>query len=176
MYGETQDSVRFRVEYLESALEISDIGDSAIFLLNPKVLTPDGEWEAWFFGNWLPGANRYRSFAELMEDEYHSFHERNSEVKRHPALISRRFAALAPRRGRASSQTPRREMLRVPASCVRVHVERLTHPRSGNPYATSGIGQSLMPVTLQRECVRIPAQDRNQVRDEPPLRSSVNLG
>ena len=78
VYGETQDSVRFRVEYLESALEVSDIGDSAIFLLNPKVVTPDGEWEAWFFGNWLPGANRYRSFAELMEAEYQSFHARET--------------------------------------------------------------------------------------------------
>jgi SMI1 / KNR4 family (SUKH-1) len=78
VYGETQDSVRFRVEYLESALEVSEIGDSAIFLLNPQVVTPDGEWEAWFFGNWLPGASRYRSFAELMEAEYHSFHERDT--------------------------------------------------------------------------------------------------
>jgi SMI1 / KNR4 family (SUKH-1) len=78
VYGETQDSVRFRVEYLESALEVSDIGDSAIFLLNPQVVTADGEWEAWFFGNWLPGASRYRSFAELMEAEYHSFHERDT--------------------------------------------------------------------------------------------------
>ena len=78
VYGETQDSVRFRAEYLESALEVSDIGDSAIFLLNPKVVTPDGEWEAWFFGNWLPGANRYRSFAELMEAEYQSFHTRDT--------------------------------------------------------------------------------------------------
>ena len=78
VYDETQDSVRFRVEYLESALEVSDIGDSAIFLLNPKVVTPDGEWEAWFFANWLPGANRYQSFAELMEAEYQSFHARDT--------------------------------------------------------------------------------------------------
>jgi len=78
VYGETQDSVRFRVEYLESALEVSDIGDSAIFLLNPKVLTRNGEWEAWFFGNWLPGANRYRSFAALMEAEYQSFQTRDT--------------------------------------------------------------------------------------------------
>jgi len=78
VYGEMQDSVRFRVEYLESALEVSDIGDSAIFLLNPKVVTPDGEWEAWFFGNWLPGANRYRSFAALMEAEYQSFQTRDT--------------------------------------------------------------------------------------------------
>ncbi len=78
VYGETQDSARFRVEYLQSALEVSDIGDSAIYLLNPKVVTPDGEWEAWFFANWLPGAIRYRSFAEMMEAEYQSFRERDT--------------------------------------------------------------------------------------------------
>ena len=70
--------MRFRIEYLESAVEVSDIGDSAIFLLNPQVVTPDGEWEAWFFANWLPGASRYRSFGELMETEYHSFHQRDT--------------------------------------------------------------------------------------------------
>ena len=78
VYGEAQDSVRFRVEYLETALEISDTGDSAIYLLNPKVVTRDGEWEAWFFANWLPGAIRYRSFAELMEAEYRSFQARDT--------------------------------------------------------------------------------------------------
>ena len=49
--------------------------DSAIYLLNPKVVTPDGEWEAWFFANWLPGAARYRSFVELMQAEYRSFRQ-----------------------------------------------------------------------------------------------------
>ena len=78
VYGKSQDSVRFRVEYLESALEISDEGDSAIYLLNPEVVTADGEWEAWFFANWLPGASRYRSFAELMEAEYRTFRERDT--------------------------------------------------------------------------------------------------
>src|SRR5262249_28866812 len=33
-------------------------------LLNPMVVWPDGEWEAWFFANWLPGAARYPSFAD----------------------------------------------------------------------------------------------------------------
>jgi hypothetical protein len=75
VYGDSQDSVHFRMEYLESALEISDVGDSAIYLLNPKVVTPDGEWEAWFFANWLPGAARYRSFLELMQAEYRSFRQ-----------------------------------------------------------------------------------------------------
>jgi HEAT repeats len=31
---------------------------------------PDGEWEAWFFANWLPGAMRYRSFADWMRQEF----------------------------------------------------------------------------------------------------------
>lgn len=75
LYGDDQDSASFRPEYLESALEISEVGDSAIYLLNPEVVTPDGEWEAWFFGNWLPGANRYRSFAGLMQAEYRSFRQ-----------------------------------------------------------------------------------------------------
>jgi hypothetical protein len=69
VYGPAQDPVRFRPRYLRTALEISDTGDSAILLLNPEVVTADGEWEAWFFANWLPGANRYRSFRELMEAE-----------------------------------------------------------------------------------------------------------
>jgi hypothetical protein len=71
LYGRRQTEA-IRTEYLHTALEISDIGDSAIFLLNPQIVTPDGEWEAWFFANWLPGARRYRSFWELMQGEYAS--------------------------------------------------------------------------------------------------------
>jgi hypothetical protein len=68
-YGKSQDPALFRREYLESALQISPEGDEAVLLLNPKVTTPDGEWEAWFFANWLPGAARYRSFRELMAED-----------------------------------------------------------------------------------------------------------
>jgi hypothetical protein len=73
VYGKQQDSARFRQEYLQTALEISAEGDSAIYLLNPETVTPDGEWEAWFFANWLPGAVRYRSFWEMMIGEHESF-------------------------------------------------------------------------------------------------------
>jgi hypothetical protein len=66
VYGAKQDCVKFRVEYLQTALQVSDVGDSAVILLNPKVVTPEGEWETWFFANWLPGAVRYRSFAEWL--------------------------------------------------------------------------------------------------------------
>ena len=75
VYGEAQDCSKFRVEYLQTALEISDQGDSVIYLLNPQVMTEDGEWEAWFFGNWLPGADRYKSFQQMMQVEYQNFLE-----------------------------------------------------------------------------------------------------
>jgi hypothetical protein len=60
VYGDGQIPGAFRAEYLQTALEISDRGDSAILLLNPQILSKDGEWEAWRFANWLPGAKRYR--------------------------------------------------------------------------------------------------------------------
>jgi hypothetical protein len=63
------------VKYLQQALEISDRGDSSIYLLNPNIVTADGEWEAWFFGDWLPGADRYHSFIDLMQAEYETFLE-----------------------------------------------------------------------------------------------------
>eukprot|EP01135_Chromosphaera_perkinsii_P001714 Nk52_evm91s208 gene=Nk52_evmTU91s208 len=31
------------------------------------------EWEAWYFANWLPGANRYPSFETMMKSEYDTF-------------------------------------------------------------------------------------------------------
>lgn len=70
-YGE--NSVSFRITHLKETLQISEVGDSAVYLLNPQVITKEGEWEAWFFANWLPGARRYRSFEELMLAEYARF-------------------------------------------------------------------------------------------------------
>jgi hypothetical protein len=75
VYGDAQDCSLIRVEYLQTMLEISDRGDSSIYLLNPQVIDSAGEWEAWFFGNWLPGADRYRSFQEMMQAEYENFLE-----------------------------------------------------------------------------------------------------
>lgn len=69
IYGAKQDCVRFRTEYLQKALQISTEDDSAVVLLNPEVVTPEGEWEAWFFANWLPGAIRYRSFVDWFTAE-----------------------------------------------------------------------------------------------------------
>jgi len=74
VYGEMQYTFRIRSEYLKTALEISAIDDDGqILLLNPKIITEDGEWEAWFFAPWMPGAKRYRTFWELMQAEYQDF-------------------------------------------------------------------------------------------------------
>lgn len=71
-YGPNQQPQTLRSEYLADALQVSDIGDG-VYLLNPKIVTPAGEWEAWFFAAWLPGARRYRSFWDLMNGEYEAF-------------------------------------------------------------------------------------------------------
>jgi hypothetical protein len=73
VYSPDQSSTDLRDEYLETALAISEEGDAAICLLNPKIVTAEGEWEAWFFANWHPGAVRYRSFREMMEAHYRRF-------------------------------------------------------------------------------------------------------
>jgi len=70
VYGPKQDPAYLPVEYLTTALQISPTGDNAVYLLNPRVVSEAGEWEAWFFANWLPGATRYHSFLDMMLDEF----------------------------------------------------------------------------------------------------------
>jgi hypothetical protein len=71
-----EDRGSFDTKHLAQTLCISEVGDSAVLLLNPMVVWPDGEWEVWFFANWIPGAMRYRSFAEWMR---HELAERRNE-------------------------------------------------------------------------------------------------
>ncbi|WP_053174836.1 SMI1/KNR4 family protein [Nonomuraea sp. SBT364] len=68
VYGKEQDCVHLRVEYLPATLLIGH-WDDGVFLLNPEVMTPDGEWEAWYLAPWLAGADRHRSFWELMKSQ-----------------------------------------------------------------------------------------------------------
>jgi SMI1 / KNR4 family (SUKH-1) len=86
VYGDEQDCSKIRVEYLQQILEISPRGEAAIYLLNPHVVTEEGEWEAWFLGDWLPGADRYRSFQDMMQAEYESFLELREVPARAVAL------------------------------------------------------------------------------------------
>lgn len=70
--SDPKDSVRFRRAYLSHCLQISDVGDSAVVLLNPEVVNSKGEWETWLFANWYPGAERYPSFLAYVEHELES--------------------------------------------------------------------------------------------------------
>lgn len=72
------DCVRFRRAYLSSCLQISDVGDSAVVLLNPEVVNEEGEWETWFFANWNPGATRYSTFQAYVESELKSIKQLRS--------------------------------------------------------------------------------------------------
>lgn len=40
-------------------------GGGELLLLNPQIVFPNGEWEAIFFANWIPGNERFRSFRDL---------------------------------------------------------------------------------------------------------------
>ncbi|MDI2131335.1 SMI1/KNR4 family protein [Yinghuangia seranimata] len=74
VYGEAQSTVSLWPEYLRHTLKISHTPDATdVYLLNPHVMTPDGEWEAWYLAHWLTGAVRYRSFWDLMNGEYVRF-------------------------------------------------------------------------------------------------------
>ena len=46
---------------------ISTTVDERVLLINPAAMYQGGEWEAWDFANWYPGAYRYASFAHLVE-------------------------------------------------------------------------------------------------------------
>ncbi|MEA5462736.1 SMI1/KNR4 family protein [Leptothoe sp. PORK10 BA2] len=82
-YGEAQDCHKLRINYLKKTLAISGLNDSSIYLLNPEVVTEDGEWEAWFLADWLPGADRYPSFQALMEAEYIN----SGEIRNTPSQV-----------------------------------------------------------------------------------------
>ena len=50
VYGPQQDPIHIRGKYMKSCLKISTDQDGYVFLLNPEIVTDDGEWEAWAFG------------------------------------------------------------------------------------------------------------------------------
>jgi SMI1 / KNR4 family (SUKH-1) len=70
IYGSGQDSAVVRNEYLPNTLEIGGEENKGFILLNPQVTIANGEWEAWNFATWYPGAVRYRSFFEMMQTKH----------------------------------------------------------------------------------------------------------
>ncbi len=73
----------FDREHFRRSLVIADPipGDSMIYVLNPLVVASDGEWEAWRFAHWIPGAERFPSFELLMRAE-HALFLNNGEHKK----------------------------------------------------------------------------------------------
>ncbi|MCC7446707.1 MAG: hypothetical protein IT324_04785, partial [Anaerolineae bacterium] len=79
--GDTDDAFP-PVAHLQAALEIAERYDGAVCLLNPLVVGPDGEWQAIFMANWIPGAYRFASFWDLMQHEYQSFRDLDAQEQK----------------------------------------------------------------------------------------------
>ena len=72
VYGRQQDSVHMRSEYIRKCLLVSSQHEGDQFILNPEIISESGEWEAMDLGYKNPGARRYRSFWDLMNDGYNN--------------------------------------------------------------------------------------------------------
>ncbi|MEV4063017.1 SMI1/KNR4 family protein [Nonomuraea dietziae] len=69
IYGDGQETaLHFRSEYLPDTLLIGRFDDGD-YLLNPRITTAEDEWEAWHVAGWYPGALRFRSFWDLMNNQ-----------------------------------------------------------------------------------------------------------
>ena len=68
-YGKEPSDIVFRIEYLQTALLISSGDPREFYILNPQIVTSNGEWEAWALANYPLAVVRYRSFWEMIEAE-----------------------------------------------------------------------------------------------------------
>ncbi|HET8659968.1 MAG TPA: SMI1/KNR4 family protein [Micromonosporaceae bacterium] len=60
---------------LKRSLRLSTSADSAVVVLDPGDVGPDGEWAAYFLASWTgTGPERHGSFADLMQHLYARFH------------------------------------------------------------------------------------------------------
>ncbi|WP_343948894.1 hypothetical protein [Nonomuraea longicatena] len=70
VYGPEQDCIHARDEYIPDTLRVGRYVEGQTLMLNPHVVTLDGEWETWDFSIDYPGAHRYRSFWEFMRSRF----------------------------------------------------------------------------------------------------------
>ena len=68
-YDTPEHMVAMRPRYYPDCLLVGGVWMSKenMILLNSKIVSPDGEWEAIFFADWVPGNRRYRSFYDLAQ-------------------------------------------------------------------------------------------------------------
>ena len=69
-YADDYHMVALRTSYYPDSILVGNPWgcESDIILLNPQIVSSDGEWEAIFFANWVPGNRRFRSFYDLVVD------------------------------------------------------------------------------------------------------------
>jgi hypothetical protein len=174
IYGEEQDCSKVRVEYLRTAIEISDVGVDAIYLLNPQIVGEDGEWEAWFFADCLPGADRYRSFREMMEAEYQNFLEQQDTHLEpdDPPAQENTYIEFIP----LEDEFAEPEEVEVWRSLKRLTIEFQTRQVEGHPeYRTiASSGTTSPPLTWARlEQHHLYQWIQQQLREEEPSDSPI---
>ena len=96
----------FDKNHFKTSLLLSDpvIGDSSMYLLNPMIVTEDGEWEAWFYAHWIPGVKRYPSFSHLILEEYESFRLTELNNKRAKRVVGPFKGVYAPDKHRYKAE------------------------------------------------------------------------
>ena len=60
------DPATMPAEQLGDTIVVSTTADSRVLLINPGRMGAGGEWEAWDFATWYPGAYRHPSFGHLV--------------------------------------------------------------------------------------------------------------
>jgi len=60
------DPATMPAEQLGGTIVVSTAEDTRVLLINPATIDAAGEWEAWDFAAWYPGAYRYPSFRHLV--------------------------------------------------------------------------------------------------------------
>ena len=66
-YETPEHNMAIRHQYYGDSLLISRGFESEIVLLNPFVVSPEGEWETIFSACWIPGNERFRSFRDYVD-------------------------------------------------------------------------------------------------------------
>ena len=69
----TRKTPLVKTSHLKAVLDFSDEGDAAIMLLDLLAISKNGDWEALFCANWIPGIKRYPSFWPMMLHGYINF-------------------------------------------------------------------------------------------------------
>ena len=152
VYGKAQAPALFRHEYLRSLLEISDYDEQedGIYLLNPRIVSNQGEWEAWYLSSNLPGAVRYPSFWEMMQAAYEGFLAEISAGKSYPPMqitAIKQFLFPVPHEARVVDLAGLIQALQHEAD---VHLS-MKSPRHGQPPTLPGYQQNVAEGILSAE-------------------------